>query len=85
MLGELRDVVEGDLVGITGHVLRVLALVECDGTDNSGVSVLKGRMSTEIGSLLLIGVFFGHCGVWVGWFAKARFKLYKISNHLWRL
>ena len=66
MLGELRDVVESDLVRITGHVLRVLALVECDGTDDSRVSVFEGRMSSEIGSLFLIGVFFGHSDVWLG-------------------
>ena len=60
MLRQLWDVVEGDLVGVTRSVLAVLVPVEGDGTDDSGLGVLKGGVATEIGPLLLICVLFSH-------------------------
>ena len=60
MLRHLGDVVENHLVRVTGRVLRALALVVGDGTDNSGVGVLEAGVSSEISSFLLICVFFSH-------------------------
>ena len=63
MLGELRDVVEDELVRVSGGVVVVLVLVVGNGTNNSGVSVLKRGVSSELGTFLLIWVFFSHCAM----------------------
>ena len=60
MFGHLRDVVKGDLVWVSWGILSILAIVVCYSTDDTGVSVLEGSMSTEISSFLLICVFFSH-------------------------
>ena len=63
MLRQLRDVVEGDFVRVTRSVLSVLITIEGHGTDDSGFSVFKGGVATEIGPLLLICVLFSHSAV----------------------
>lgn len=60
MLRQLWDVVEGDFVWVSGSVLLVLIPIESDGTDDSGLGVLKGGVATEVGPLLLICVLFSH-------------------------
>lgn len=60
VLRHVGDVVEGDLVRVTGRVLSVLGFTEGNSTDYSRLGVLEGSVSAEIGSLLLIGVFFSH-------------------------
>ena len=61
MLRHVGDVVQDHLVGVARGVLGVLRLAESDGTDDSGLSVLKGGVSAEVGSLFLIGVLLSHC------------------------
>ena len=61
MLGHLGDVVEDDLVGVALDVVGLLVCVEGDGTHDTDVGVIEGSMSSEVGSLLLILVFFCHC------------------------
>ena len=60
MLRQLRNVVEGDLVRVTRSVFSVLIAVEGHGTDDSGLRVLEGRVTSEVRPLLLICVFFSH-------------------------
>ena len=60
MLRQLRNVVKGDLIRVSGSVLCVLVAIEGNGTDDSGLSVLEGRVTSEVRPLLLICVFFSH-------------------------
>ena len=73
MLRHHGDVVEGDLVRVAGRVLSVLRLAEGNGTDNSGLGILESGMSAKIGSLLLIGVFFGHGSC--AWFSVTKIQI----------
>ena len=61
MFGHLGDVVEDDLVRVALDVVGLLVCVEGDGTHDTYIGVIECSMSSEVGSFLLILVFFCHC------------------------
>ncbi len=61
MLGELRDVVEDELVGVTGDVLVLLLGVGHHRADDLRHGVVELRVTTEFLPLLRVLVLICHC------------------------
>ena len=59
MFGELRDVIEDELVGVSQLIQLLLSGVGHDCTDNLGDSVLELGVTTEF--LSLLGVLISIC------------------------